>query len=207
MPRKGMDLTGQTFGMLTVLKEVPSSSKGVRKWQCQCTCGNISEPFQHSLRSGTTTSCGCQVAIVAKSTHTIHGESGERLHTIWKGMKGRCASNHPDYGGRGISVCQEWDKSYESFRDWSLANGYSDELSIDRFPDNDGNYEPDNCRWATDEEQANNKRRRKNCSSDTKGVTFDKATNKWRAYKRADNKYICLGRYPTEEEANKALGV
>lgn len=202
-----MDLTGQTFGMLTVLREVVSSHKSVRKWLCQCNCGKESEVYQSALRQGKTTSCGCKVGVVAKATHTTHGDSGERLHTIWKGMKGRCASNHPDYGGRGISVCQEWAESYESFRDWSLANGYSDDLSIDRFPDTNGNYEPANCRWATDEEQANNKRRRKNCSSNNKGVTFDKATNKWRAYKRANNKYICLGRYVTEEEANKALGV
>lgn len=89
---------------------------------------------------------------------TIHGMSHSRLYHIWNTMKQRCSNpkaiSFPRYGNRGISVCEDWDKSFESFRDWAMANGYSDHLTIDRI-DNDGNYEPSNCRWVTNKEQQN----------------------------------------------------
>ena len=86
--------------------------------------------------------------------------SGTRLYSIWSGLKGRC--NNPNdprydrYGGRGISVCEEWNTSFQSFYDWAISNGYSEDLTIDRI-DNDGNYEPTNCKWSTSKEQCNNR--------------------------------------------------
>lgn len=89
---------------------------------------------------------------------TIHGMSHSRLYQIWNAMKQRCSNpkaiSFPRYGGRGITVCVEWENSFEAFRDWSMSNGYSDELTIDRI-DNGGNYEPLNCRWVTNKEQQN----------------------------------------------------
>jgi len=91
----------------------------------------------------------------------IHGGTGSRLHAIWTAMQTRCRNpnqpNYKHYGGRGVTMCQEWDH-FEPFREWALSHGYADHLSIDRYPHNNGNYEPGNCRWATREEQNRNKR-------------------------------------------------
>lgn len=104
-------------------------------------------------------SCGCKKATVPP--YKTHGKSKTRLHSIWRGMKQRC--NNPnreaykDYGGRGIAICDEWKDNFEAFYEWAMANGYSDDLEIDRR-DNDGDYEPSNCQWVTRGIQANNRR-------------------------------------------------
>lgn len=114
---------------------------------------------------------------------TYHGMSDTRLYSIWKGMRKRCQAEYrpeySDYGGRGIKVCKEWNIDFMSFYDWSMKHGYSDSLSIDRINVN-GDYCPENCRWVTDEVQANNKR--SNIYVDYKGerITLKQACDKER---------------------------
>lgn len=156
-----LDIRGQTFARLTVIERATDYKNGSARWLCRCECGNEVIAIGQKLRNGRAKSCGCYNREVARQRKQTHGESGTRLFKIWGGMLNRCSNarnrNWPNYGGRGISVCASWAASYESFRDWSLANGYADNLSIDRI-NNDGNYEPINCRWTTINVQATNKR-------------------------------------------------
>ena len=162
---KFVDLTGFRFGRLTVLHEAGRSKAGKVLWLCQCDCGNTKIIVGGDLRSGRTASCGCYHHRVVTEQVTIHGSRFSRLYRIWSAMKYRCGSpsadNYADYGGRGIKVCTEWERSFSAFKKWALENGYSDELSIDRI-DGDAGYSPENCRWADAVTQARNKRSNRN---------------------------------------------
>ena len=159
------DLTGKNFGRLEVLKlsrEVKSGKRYRKYWLCKCECGNEKEIRTDSLTSGSVKSCGClkeeQNKVNLIKNHS-HKQSGKRLYYIWQGMKQRCFDVNNDrylrYGGRGITVCEEWLTS-NNFFNWALLNGYEENLTIDRI-DNDGNYEPSNCKWSTIKEQCNNR--------------------------------------------------
>lgn len=152
---KGKDLTGLRFGKLTVISKAPyKHHKNGRKraaWNCLCDCGNEKVVLTENLVNGHVSSCGCK-----KEKHSM---SYSRLYSIWNGMKDRCNNPHHKfysrYGGRGISVCEDWQTDFNSFMNWSYANGYEENLTIDRI-DNDKGYTPDNCRWATMKVQRNN---------------------------------------------------
>jgi hypothetical protein len=159
------DLTGQTFGRLTVLHRVKSSVKG-SEYLCQCSCGNQKIIKRSCLVTGGTKSCGCfgrEVhSATMKNTFTKHGLSGKykKLYHAWRSMIDRCYNDsnkrYKNYGERDIIVCEEWKNSPLNFCNWAVENGYKDGLSIER-KDINGNYEPDNCCWIPVGEQALNR--------------------------------------------------
>jgi hypothetical protein len=160
------DLSGEQFGRLTVLRR-EGRQRSYATWLCRCSCGTEVVVVSRFLVRGSTRSCGCLASEMSrerakKQTHRrTHGRSkGDRTYTSWLHMRSRCLKPEnpafPDYGGRGITVCDRWKDSFENF----LADmGECPEgMSLDRYPDNDGHYEPGNCRWATAKEQARNRR-------------------------------------------------
>ena len=148
------DLTGHRFGRLKVIGKDIEREKH-EHWICQCECGNLVSIYRGHLLSGASTSCGCYHREQCRS----HGHCGERLYNIWQSMKYRCnpttSTRYPNYSGRGVKLCEEWNE-FINFYNWAINNGYDYNLSIDRI-DNDGDYCPENCRWADNFVQQNNK--------------------------------------------------
>lgn len=173
------DLTGRKFGRLTPIRIDPSKGGDGAHWVCLCDCGNSVTVIASSLKRGNTRSCGCLKRDFinsidrSKINHKKHGAfekqtQVERLYSVWKGMKTRCyqKNNHAYkyYGGRGIKICEEWKNDYAAFRSWAMANGYDQnaahgQCTIDRI-DNNGNYEPSNCRFVPMSVQSTNRRKR-----------------------------------------------
>lgn len=168
---KFVNLSGKRYGRLVVIKldhvqKLPSG-KNEMFYLCKCDCGKSKVIRASSLRNGYTQSCGCYMKEMLSKRQSVHNMSKSTLYKAWCNMKARCFNtrrkDYCDYGGRGITMCEEW-KDFEVFKEWAMKNGFKEEkvkgkniLSLDRV-DVNGNYCPDNCRWATDKEQANNKR-------------------------------------------------
>lgn len=156
------DLTGKRFGRLTVIEFAGTKGRNAF-WKCQCDCGRVIVVKSCYLTSGDTKSCGCLKLERVASLTAKHKMSKTKIFNVWAGILGRCFnrndSKFADYGGRGITVCDEWRKDFVAFYEHvsKLEHFGEDGYSLDRI-DNDGNYEPANVRWATPTEQSRNKR-------------------------------------------------
>lgn len=142
---------------------------GRRAFLCECDCGNMKAVEPTQWEQGIVKSCGCKHDELQRESSTTHGHSGDRLYKVYVGMKQRCynknSTNYMNYGGRGIRICQEWLDDFMNFYQWAMKNGYDynaerGECTIDRI-DVNGNYEPSNCRWVSEDIQTNNRRPRK----------------------------------------------
>lgn len=153
------DIKGVRFGRLLALEHIGMSSDRTALWKCKCDCGNIIIARECNLHNGNTKSCGCYAIDRIREANTKHGLYGTRLYRIWHGMKYRCynsnADEYPNYGGKGVVVCDDWKDDFSKFNEWALSHGYQDNLTIDRI-DANGNYEPSNCQWVTLEENVRN---------------------------------------------------
>ena len=156
-PEYYFDLIGEKHGKLTIIEIVGRNDKDRMIAKCRCDCGNECIKEIHEVCADKVGSCGCSRQLYKG----IKLRTKERLYGIWFGIRERCYNpkepGYHNYGGRGITVCEEWKNDYSTFRTWALSNGYADDLTIDRINVN-GNYEPSNCKWATWVEQCNNKR-------------------------------------------------
>jgi hypothetical protein len=155
-----IDETGKVYGQLTVIRRAGTRDRKTL-WFCQCSCGQTTETTGKHLRLGKSISCGCYMRTHGATTHLKHGHSQRTPeYESWAGMIQRCTnpknSKYASYGGRGISVCDRWLGSFESFLS-DMGPKPSPEHSLDRYPDNDGNYELTNCRWATPTQQVRNR--------------------------------------------------
>lgn len=159
------DLTGRRFGRLVVIERAGSTYKKESTWVCLCDCGKSCVASSYNLRSGNTKSCGCFNSEASTKRMTIHAKSRSRLYMVWSNIKQRClnpsSGRYHQYGGRGITICDEWAHNFQAFYDWAMANGYDEnaprgQCTIDRI-DNDKGYSPDNCRWVDMKVQRHNR--------------------------------------------------
>jgi hypothetical protein len=204
-----LHLEGERYGKLVVMEEAESiyskTGKMIRRWKCKCDCGNITIVRHGDLRNGSTVSCGCY-NYEKESAAKTHGYSRTKLGNVFEGMKQRCNNpknkNYEKYGGRGIKICTEWLNDPKKFFDWAIKNGYKEGLSIDRI-DVNGNYEPDNCRWADNEAQCLNQRLRKDNKTGHKGIYYSEGV--YRVQIGRNKKRYYFGSYKTLPEAVKVL--
>jgi len=206
MGRPIINLTGQKFGLLTVEK-LSRIRKGHAMWLCKCDCGTIKEVQAGNLKSGETKACGCLINPTGENSRLYkHGHSRSPEYDAWHNIKARCYNKDniafANYGGRGITMCDRWLESLNSFIN-DVGKRPSPKHSIDRV-DTNRNYEPSNIRWTTREVQARNTRVRKDSISGHKGVFFRKKSNKWVCYIFINKKHKEIGRFNNLEDAISA---
>ena len=160
MNRNFVDFINQRFGRLVVIEKTDKRSGTNVIWKCKCDCGNEVFVSSSNLRSGHTQSCGCLQKERVSKAKTTHGMRFTSEYYSWNNMKARCYNpnykHYKDYGGRGITICDRWRDSFENFLE-DMGSKPSNKHSIDRI-DVNGNYDPENCKWSTSQEQARNKR-------------------------------------------------
>ena len=200
-----MKLEGMRFGRLLVISENGRDNDKRVIWNCLCDCGKPVTVRSTHLKRGSIKSCGCLRVETSTKRTTTHGKSKTPEYQVWCSMIKRCSNEkstgYPDYGGRGITVCERWDKFENFLEDMGLRPGPLH--SIER-KDVNGNYEPENCKWASPTEQSRNTRKRKDGKNVVVGVSWSKAAKKYAAYIAVDGRVIHLGVFPSVEEAAKA---
>ena len=166
-------------------------------------CGTEFKANTYYINRGSIKSCGCYQKRRTSESHKTHGLKNTRVYKIWENIKSRTLNPnytyYLDYGGRGITICEEWKNDFMTFYNWAMENDYSDELSIDRI-DNGGNYCPENCRWTTSIIQNRNQRIRKDNKTGYKGVSYNKKTDRYRAKIYVDKNEVYLGSFLTAVE-------
>ena len=160
MPRR-IPMEGERYNRLVVIGVSDErDGQNIRKWLCRCDCGNLVSVSRNALIKGNNKSCGCLGRKYQEKRKICFDADDKRLYHIWRFMKERCydskSKTYARYGGRGIKICDEWKTSFETFKTWAKSNGYSEKLTLDRI-DFNGDYTPNNCRWADYFTQENNR--------------------------------------------------
>ena len=202
---KKINLVGKKFNRWTVLSALPPkiqpSGQAKTIWLCRCECGTIKKVIAYGLTSAISKSCGCLMVEKIKT----HGLSKHKIYTMFNHIIQRCTNkknkHYKNYGGRGISMCNEWINDYMCFYDFCIKNGWNEKLEIDRI-DNNGNYEPRNIRFVSHRKNNLNKRRLRKCNtSGFEGVYFSKVANKWTTQIRVKGKRHTLGFFVDKNDA------